>query len=61
MEVYQEIPRRQLALPDTRTIVQSLSHVKSRVSFWVFPPRLWRLTKSVLSIVFLMMDKTRLY
>ncbi len=46
MEVYQEIPRRQLALPDTRTIGQSLSHVKNRVSFRVFPPRLWRRTLS---------------
>jgi hypothetical protein len=36
MEVYQAMPRRQLALPDTRTIGQSLSHVKNRVSFWVF-------------------------
>jgi len=36
MEVYQDMPRQQCALPDTRTIGQSLSHVKNRVSFWVF-------------------------
>jgi len=60
-EVYQENPRQKRHLSGTRTIVQSLSNVKCRVVFWFFPLRRWRLTKSVLSIVSLMMDKTRLY
>ena len=45
-EVYQENARQKRNLPDTRTIVQSLSNVKCRVVFWFFPLRRWRLTLS---------------
>ena len=41
MEVYQDIPTGNLP-SQTRTIGHSLSHVKNRVSFRVFPPRFWR-------------------
>ena len=43
-EVYQENSRQKRHLPDTRTIVQSLSNVKCRVVLWFFPLRRWRLT-----------------
>ena len=33
-EVYQENPHQKRNLPDTRTIVRSLSNVKCRVVFW---------------------------
>ena len=36
MAVYQAMPRRPRALPDTRTLGQALSHVKQRGSCWVF-------------------------
>ncbi len=45
-EVYQENSRQKRNLPDTRTIVPSLSNVKCRVVFWFFPLRRWRLTLS---------------
>ena len=45
-EVYQENPRQKCDLPDTRTIVQSLSNVQSRVVFWFFPLYRWRRTLS---------------
>ncbi len=38
-EVYQENSRQKRNLPDTRTIVQSLSNVQCRVVFWFFPLR----------------------
>ena len=43
-EVYQENSRQKRNLPDTRTIVQSLSNVKCRVVFWFFPLRRWHLS-----------------
>ena len=43
-EVYQENPHQKRNLPDTRTIVRSLSNVKCRVVFWFFPLRRWRRT-----------------
>src|SRR6266511_2137156 len=45
--VYQENSRQKCNLPDTRTIVPSLSNVKCRVVFWFFPLRRWRRTLAV--------------
>src|SRR5882672_880705 len=46
-KVYQENSRQKRHLPDTRTIVQSLSNVQCRVVFWFFPLRRWRLNGGV--------------
>jgi hypothetical protein len=46
MEVYQENFCQKRDLPDTRTIVQSLSHVQWQGVFWFFPLRRWRPTLS---------------
>jgi hypothetical protein len=43
MEGYQENPRQKRDIPDTCTIVQSLSTIKCRVVLWFFPLRRWRL------------------
>src|SRR5713101_5681736 len=43
-EVYQENRRQTRDLPDTRTIVHSLSNVKCRGVVWFFPLRRWRRT-----------------
>ncbi len=43
-EVYEENPHQKCDIPNTRTIVQSLSNVKYRVVFWFFPLHCWRLT-----------------
>ena len=37
MEMYQENPYQKRDLPDTRTLVQSLSDVQCRIAFWFFP------------------------
>ncbi len=43
-EVYEENPHQKCDLPDTRTIVPTLSNVKCRVVFWFCPLHCWRLT-----------------
>ena len=44
MEVYQENARQQRHLPDTCTLVPSLSNVQCWVVLWFFPLRRWRRT-----------------
>ena len=43
-EVYEKNLHQKCDLPDTRTIVQTLSNVKCRVVFWFFPLHCWSLT-----------------